>query len=391
MARLGDICTRITDGSHNPPQGISHSEYLMLSSKNIYDDEITLDDPRFLSAENYETENKRTQISTGDILLTIVGTVGRAAVVPNSIKNICLQRSVAVIKPKSDLVDSRFLMYQLQSMRTQLEQEARGVAQKGIYLRQVENLQIKVPSRDEQLRVVKKLDKVSKLIALWKEQLAKLDQLVKSRFIELFGDLASPECKWKVEKLVDACVDPDDIKCGPFGTQLNKDEYQSDGVAVWEIPQINSRFSTIPTHYLSENKAKQLEAYSIIPGDIAMSRKGNVGKCAVFPSDFEAGIIHSDVLRIRVDSRCALPVFMMHQLHYSRAVQHQIELVSSGAIMAGINVTKLKQILVHIPPLKLQEQFVAFVEQTDKSKLAIQQSLDKLELLKKSLMQQYFS
>ena len=132
MARLGDICKKITDGSHNPPQGISHSEYLMLSSKNIYDDEITLDDPRFLSAENYATENKRTQISTGDILLTIVGTVGRAAVVPDSIKNICLQRSVAVIKPKCDLVDSRFLMYQLQSMRTHLEQEARGVAQKGM-------------------------------------------------------------------------------------------------------------------------------------------------------------------------------------------------------------------------------------------------------------------
>ena len=121
-----------------------------------------------------------------------------------------------------------------------------------------------------------------------------------------------------------------------------------------------------------------------------MSRKGNVGKCAVFPSDFEAGIIHSDVLRIRVDSRCALPVFMMHQLHYSGAVQHQIELVSSGAIMAGINVTKLKQILVHIPPLKLQEQFVAFVEQTDKSKFDLNQSLERLEMLKKSLMQQYF-
>ena len=181
MAKLGDICTKITDGSHNPPQGISHSEYLMLSSKNIYDDEITLDDPRYLSAENYAIENKRTQISTGDILLTIVGTVGRAAVVSDSIKNICQQRSVAVIKPKSNLIDSRFLMYQLQSMRTHLEQEARGVAQKGIYLKQVENLQVKVPSMDEQLRVVKKLDKVSELIALRKEQLAKLDQLVKSR------------------------------------------------------------------------------------------------------------------------------------------------------------------------------------------------------------------
>lgn len=181
MARLGDICVKITDGSHNPPQSISDSSYLMLSSKNIYDDEITFDDPRYLSKENYEIENKRTQIAAGDILLTIVGTVGRAAVVSVSDKNICLQRSVAVIKPKQEIIDSRFLMYQLQAMRTQLEQEARGVAQKGIYLKQVENLQIKVPSHDEQKRIVENLDEITKLIALRKEQLVKLDQLVKSR------------------------------------------------------------------------------------------------------------------------------------------------------------------------------------------------------------------
>ena len=121
-----------------------------------------------------------------------------------------------------------------------------------------------------------------------------------------------------------------------------------------------------------------------------MSRKGNVGKCAMFPSTFEAGIIHSDVLRIRVDDSRVSPLFMMHQLHYSGAVQHQIELVSSGAIMAGINVTKLKQIYVHIPPLELQNRFAVFVEQTDKSKLSVQQSIDQLETLKKSLMQKYF-
>ena len=190
-----------------------------------------------------------------------------------------------------------------------------------------------------------------------------------SRFIELFGDLETPDCQWCKIKLVDACANAEDIKCGPFGTQLSKDEYTDSGVAVWEIPQINNFFATKPTHYLTEEKARQLDAYSLRPGDIAMSRKGNVGKCAVFPASFEAGIIHSDVLRIRVDNRRVLPIFLMHQLHYSGAVKHQIELVSSGAIMAGINVTKLKQIFVHIPPLELQEQYVTFVEQTDKSKL----------------------
>jgi type I restriction enzyme S subunit len=111
-----------------------------------------------------------------------------------------------------------------------------------------------------------------------------------------------------------------------------------------------------------------LSAYSIVPGDIAMSRKGNVGKCAIFPEHYPDGIIHSDVLRIRVDFQKVNPVFMMRQLHYSGAVTRQIDLVSSGAIMAGINVTKLKQIYVHVPPMELQQQFASFVEQVDKSK-----------------------
>ena len=373
MARLGDICTRITDGSHNPPQGISHSEYLMLSSKNIYDDEITLDDPRFLSAENYETENNRTQISTGDILLTIVGTVGRAAVVPNSIKNICLQRSVAVIKPKSDLVDSRFLMYQLQSMRTQLEQEARGVAQKGIYLKQVENLQIKVPSLDEQLRVVKKLDKVSKLIALRKEQLTKLDQLVKSRFIELFGDRYINDKKWDNKPL---------YECADF----------CNGKAHEQVVDENGEYILVTSR--------------CIASDISDYRRTNA---LLFPLQVnDIAMVMSDVPNGRALAKCVLidedgkytlnqricclrnysfnPIFFYYLLN-----RHEYFLsFNDGNAQTNLRKDDLLACNIIIPPMELQEQFAAFVEQTDKSKVAIQQSLNKLELLKKSLMQEYF-
>lgn len=244
-------------------------------------------------------------------------------------------------------------------------------------------IEVSVPTLAEQIDIAERLDKVDTLISQRQQQLSKIDELVKSRFIELFGDLASPCCQWKTRTLIETCVDKDDIKCGPFGTQLSKDEYQSCGVAVWEIPQINNRFTTKPTHYLTQEKAQQLSAYSIVAGDIAMSRKGNVGKCAIFPADFQDGIIHSDVLRIRVDTTRVLPIFMMYQLHYSKAVQHQIELVSSGAIMAGINVTKLKQILVHIPPMELQNEFATFVEQTDKLKFDIIKRYEKIGKLKK--------
>ena len=252
------------------------------------------------------------------------------------------------------------------------------------------NAEIPMPEIERQKEIAEKFKKLEQLISLRKQQLVKLDELVKARFVEMFGDLAALPCEYPELKLVDVCADADDIKCGPFGTQLNKDEYKTKGVAVWEIPQINSGFSEMPTHFITEEKAVILNAYSIEPGDIAMSRKGNVGKCGLFPENFKKGIIHSDVLRIRVDKRKVDSCFMMYQLHFSEAVKRQIEMVSSGAIMAGINVTKLKQIKVRIPELENQRMFAAFVQRVDQQKQTVQQSLDKLELMKKALMQEYF-
>ena len=171
-------------------------------------------------------------------------------------------------------------------------------------------------------------------------------------------------------KIVDACVDLDDIKCGPFGTQLKQAEYVKSGVAIWGIPQINSGFAIPPTDYVTPQKAEALRAFSLVSGDIAMSRKGNVGQCAVFPSHFEDGIIASDVLRIRVNRSVFDPVFLMLQLHLSEAVRTQILRVSDGSVMAGVNVTKLKNIIVYAPELAQQKDFVAFVQQSDKSKFA---------------------
>ncbi len=138
--KIKDICTSVTDGSHNPPQGIEKSEYMMLSSKNIFDDEITFDEPRFLSEKDFEREHKRTQIAVGDVLLTIVGTVGRTAVVDEDMPAFALQRSVAVLHPKNDICLPRFLMYALRGKRTYIENRAKGVAQKGIYLKEVSDI-----------------------------------------------------------------------------------------------------------------------------------------------------------------------------------------------------------------------------------------------------------
>lgn len=183
----------------------------------------------------------------------------------------------------------------------------------------------------------------------------------------MFGS-GDSKTKWLTMKLSDICKSPNEIKCGPFGTQLHNADYQKSGVAVYAIPQVNSAFQKEPTDFLTPEKASQLDAYSLLPGDITMSRKGNVGTCALFPQMLSPGIIHSDVLRIRVDTVRVNPVFLMAQLQFSPAVKTQIIMVSQGAIMAGTNVTKLKNIQVELPPLSHQNRFADFVQQADKSK-----------------------
>ena len=204
------------------------------------------------------------------------------------------------------------------------------------------------------------------------------NELVKAVFLDMFEKEGNSFIQ---STIIEACKSKDDIKCGPFGTQLKQSEYKTSGVPIWGIPEINLDFKKSPDIFVSPDKAEQLSSYSLIPGDIAMSRKGNVGQCAIYPDEFEPGIIASDVLRIRVDNTRLIPKFMQYQLHLSEYVKHQIEAVSNGAVMAGINVTKLKKIKVAIPPLELQREFVSFANQSDVSKEELNNTLNNLNTM----------
>ena len=295
--------------------------------------------------------------------------------------------TMQTLLPKST-VNPRFLYYAVNTMN--LAKYYTGATIPHIYFKDYKNELLPLPPLETQQKIADVLDRASALIEKRKAQIEKLDLLIKSQFIEMFGDLSAHNVQWPDYAIVELCKKKDDIKCGPFGTQLCKTEYKNEGVPLWGIPQINTSFTIPPTDFLDDKKALQLDDYSILPNDIVMSRKGNVGKCSLYPRFGEKGIMHSDVLRIRLDCDKIIPTFLMHQLHYSNYVQQQILVVSSGAIMAGINVTKLKTMRVHVPPLHLQTQFADFVNQIEAQKSLLQKSLEKLELNYKSLMQKCF-
>ncbi|MGO2155930.1 MAG: restriction endonuclease subunit S [Serratia proteamaculans] len=153
--RLGYICTKLTDGSHNPPKD-NGSGYPMLSSQNIQNGYIDIDNPsRFVCENGFNKENSRTLVQEGDVLLTIVGSLGRSAVVVNDVKFV-LQRSVAVLK--SGLFPD-YLSDYFKSITAQLYfiENGKGTAQKGIYLGQLSQMLVPVPSLAEQERIVSKI------------------------------------------------------------------------------------------------------------------------------------------------------------------------------------------------------------------------------------------
>ena len=160
LVGLGELCERIVDGSHNPPKASAVGKP-MLSARNIDDFTINFDDYRLISDVDFDLEHSRTRIASGDVLLTIVGTIGRTAVVPEKTQEFALQRSVAVLK-LLDVESARYVAHAISAPETQqwLQDKAKGTAQKGVYLKTLSTLPIKVAPAAEQTRIVAKLEEL---------------------------------------------------------------------------------------------------------------------------------------------------------------------------------------------------------------------------------------
>ena len=299
--------------------------------------------------------------------------------------------TIALLRKKQpDLYSTTFIGIFLQTKYQYLRGKTTGATIPHISRKALDELEVPVISVNDQLHIATILSKAENLINQRKESIRLLDKYLKSTFLEMFGNNTANDKGWNKISLIDGCENKKDVKCGPFGTQLSKSEYRETGIPVWGIPQINSEFKILPKEYVTEQKAAELDEYSVVPYDIVMSRKGNVGKCSLFPKGFSKGIIHSDVLRIRTDKKRVDPVFLLFQLKYSKKIEMQIKGVTKGAIMAGINVGLLKHIIIDQPPLELQTQFAQIVEKTEALKTQYQQSLQELENLYGSLSQKAF-
>lgn len=249
------------------------------------------------------------------------------------------------------------------------------------------NMEIDVPPLEEQRRIAALLDKVSDLIVKRRAQLDKLELLVKSRFVEMFYNTTEAK-KWPVVTISDISTD---MRTGPFGSALHHDEFVDKGVFVLGIDNaVENRFSYNRMRYITEEKYQQLKRYTVKPGDVIITIMGTVGRSAVIPDDMPKAINTKHLACLTIDREQALPDFVCCAFQIHPVIREQLTGQAKGAIMDGLNLTIIKQLKFRLPPISLQNHFVNFIKNIEKTKSSIHNSMEKLEVLKKALMQQYF-
>lgn len=234
-----------------------------------------------------------------------------------------------------------------------------------------------------QSEIVSVLDKITALIDKRREQLETLDELVKARFVELFGDpVVNPHNYPKV-----SLSELAEIKIGPFGSLLHKDDYIENGHALVNPSHIiDGRVSVDNKLTISDEKYDELSAYHLLVGDVVMGRRGEMGRCAVVS---ESGLLcGTGSLLIR--TKGSVTADYLQKIISFPTFKKTIEDMAVGQTMPNLNVPIVSNFQIIKPPMEVQKSYYDFVEQMDKLKLEVQKALSQLETLKKSLMQKYF-
>ena len=287
-----------------------------------------------------------------------------------------------VVFSVDEKLNRRYLLHYLKSdiTLTYIKAYASGSVRDNLKFSILKDFPINLPSAEEQEQIVATLDGIEHLIALRKEELDSLDELVKSRFIELIHNN-----NIRYVKLKDVAEDGRIITYGI----VKPGEHTEGGVPIIKVKDFPNGTILMSDMLLASPEIEsKYERSRVKEGDLLFSIRGSVGRTAFVPKELIDANITQDTARISVGTD--------FNPHYIRAalgfdsVQQEINEHVRGVAVRGISLAELRDIGIPIVEKKTQDEFGRFVEQTDKSKLAVQKALEELEILKKSLMQQYF-
>ena len=390
MYRIGEVFTLIRNGA-NIKQGEDDTGYPITRIETISN--RVVDRNKMGYAGIHEIGRYSDYIlEDGDILMSHINSethLGKVALyekIPG--ETIIHGMNLLCLRPNRSILNCRYAFYSLMSdgfLRQIPRIMKKSVNQASFTVTALKELQIHVPPMEQQLQIVSVMERIQSLLLQRQKQAAVIDQLVKSRFIELFGD---------------PLIEDDRYPRVPLGSlaevgsskRIFEKEYVSEGIPFYRTKEIVelSKGNRITTElFITKERYDEIRSEYGVPqkGDLLISAVGTIGVIWIVDGKNDFYFKDGNLLRVSATEKF-VPEYLKHLLE--ALISAYKSEMSSGTAYAALTISALKEMMVYDVPHAEQEQFAAFVKQTDKSKLAVQKGLQELEILKKSLMQQYF-
>lgn len=381
MAKLGEVCT-IVSGSTPKTSVTSYwdGNIKWITPAELNEDTFyIMDSVRHITEEGKE-KTGLSYLPTGTVILSSRAPIGKTAIA--GCEMCCNQGFKNLIC--SDAIYNEYLYFFLKSKTDYLNSLGRGATFKEISKSIVESIEIPLPEVNQQKEIAEKFKKLEQLISLRKQQLAKLDELVKARFVEMFGTFPANPFRWSIGKIQDVVSD---VRYGSSRPAVEGGKYpylrMNNITYSGELDLRDTKRIDIPD--------SELDKCTVRRGDVLFNRTNSkelVGKTCVYNRD-ELMVLAGFVIRVRINERIR-PEVLSAFLNMDFSKRMLIGMCKTAIGQANINAKELQNIDLYIPPIELQDQFVTLKNKIDQQKQTVQQSLEKLELLKKALMQEYF-
>ena len=315
---------------------------------------------------------KKIELNDGDVLISWSASLG--VYLWNRGKALLNQHIFKVVFDKVE-IDKFYFMYAVEYNLDKMSLKTHGATMKHITKKDFDNVVIPYPDLDYQKEISYRLTSLKGIIKKYQKQLDLLDELVKARFVEMFGDPVHSE-KYGTRKLSSCVAEKSDMVDGPFGSQVNtKVDYIENG----EIPVIRTvnvkmmSFSPTDLKYMTREKYETVIRSQVLPGDVILTKVGTIGNVCIFPNAFDEAVLSTTgSCRIRVDNSVVNTQFFAYNLMYLKG--KLLEIASAG-VQPFLNMNHVKNIDILDVSLEKQKEFADFVKEVDKSRLLSNHSL----------------
>ena len=334
---------------------------------------------RFITRQKFEQLSDY-EILPDDVLVTTMGTIGRAATAPPDIGRAIFDSHLFRMRVDKNRVFPPYLCYGLNSdlVASQLARMARGAIMEGLNTTILRQCSIPLPEIYEQQRIARRLERADRLVRTRRYALELNDTFLPAAFLEVFGETGDRFPALAVDEL--AADQPHSIRTGPFGSQLLHSEFTDRGIAVLGIDNaVNNEFAWSQRRFITPAKYEQLKRYTVFPGDVIITIMGTCGRCAIVPDDVPTAINTKHLCCITLDQNRCLPIYLHGAFLFHPFVRRQQQVATKGSIMDGLNMEIIKSLRIPLPPLQLQQKFAALVERVERLRAVQREALSQAE------------